>query len=69
MFSCCAFKLDIIQLEDKPCLDAIADRDFLQDRNGAFTVVELNSPRVAPLHRFKKDIRCNPPILITIAGT
>ncbi|NEO80225.1 hypothetical protein [Moorena sp. SIO4G3] len=23
-----------------------------QDRNGAFSVGELNSPRVAPLHRF-----------------
>ncbi|NEO13807.1 MULTISPECIES: hypothetical protein [unclassified Moorena] len=23
-----------------------------QDRNGVLTVVELNSPRVAPLHRF-----------------
>ncbi|WAN70128.1 MULTISPECIES: hypothetical protein [Moorena] len=26
-----------------------------QDRNGALTVVELNSPRVAPLHRLFKS--------------
>ena len=68
MLSCGAFKLDIIQ-EDKPCLDGIAHRGFLQNRNGAFTVVELNLPRVAPLHRFNRDVRCNPAILITIAGT
>ncbi|NEQ84378.1 MAG: hypothetical protein F6K26_30665 [Moorea sp. SIO2I5] len=35
VLSCCAFKLDIIQ-EDKPYLDAIADRGFLQNRNDAF---------------------------------
>ncbi|NEO03581.1 MAG: hypothetical protein F6K50_52330 [Moorea sp. SIO3I7] len=35
VLSCCAFKLDIIQLEDKPCLDAIAHRGFLQDLLGA----------------------------------
>ncbi|NEQ12853.1 hypothetical protein [Moorena sp. SIO2C4] len=34
------------------CLDAIASGGFPQDRLGALTVVELNSPRVAPLHRF-----------------
>ncbi|WAN69761.1 hypothetical protein BJP36_37325 [Moorena producens JHB] len=33
-------------------LDAIASGGNPQDRNGALTVVELNSPRVAPLHRF-----------------
>ncbi|WAN68693.1 hypothetical protein BJP36_40725 [Moorena producens JHB] len=36
-----------------------------QDRNGAFSVGELNSPRVAPLHRFASivvhcsQIRCS----------
>ncbi|WP_287297281.1 hypothetical protein, partial [Moorena sp. SIO2C4] len=34
------------------CLDAIASGGNPQDRNGAFSVGELNSPRVAPLHRF-----------------
>ncbi|WAN70209.1 hypothetical protein BJP36_39840 [Moorena producens JHB] len=33
-------------------LDAIASGGNPQDRNGAFSVGELNSPRVAPLHRF-----------------
>ncbi len=34
------------------CLDAVAHGGNPQDRNGAFSVGELNSPRVAPLHRF-----------------
>ncbi|WAN69616.1 hypothetical protein BJP36_36595 [Moorena producens JHB] len=33
-------------------LDAVAPGGNPQDRNGAFSVGELNSPRVAPLHRF-----------------
>ncbi|NEP37068.1 MULTISPECIES: hypothetical protein [Moorena] len=37
------------------CLDAVAHGGNSQDRNGAFTVVELNSPRVAPLHRLFKS--------------
>ncbi|AOY83718.2 hypothetical protein BJP36_31180 [Moorena producens JHB] len=32
-------------------LDAVAHGGNPQDRNGAFSVGELNSPRVAPLHR------------------
>ncbi|NEO36519.1 MAG: hypothetical protein F6J90_09360 [Moorea sp. SIOASIH] len=31
---------------------AVAHGGNPQDRNGAFSVGELNSPRVAPLHRF-----------------
>ncbi|NEN95489.1 MAG: hypothetical protein F6K50_08110 [Moorea sp. SIO3I7] len=37
------------------CLDAVAHGGNPQDRNGAFSVGELNSPRVAPLHRY---LRC-----------
>ncbi|NEP52696.1 MAG: hypothetical protein F6K65_29395 [Moorea sp. SIO3C2] len=34
------------------CLDAVAHGGDPQDRLGALSVGELNSPRVAPLHRF-----------------
>ncbi|NEP69938.1 MAG: hypothetical protein F6K44_28250 [Moorea sp. SIO3E2] len=37
-------------------LDAVAHGGNPQDRNGAFSVGELNSPRVAPLHRY--SLRC-----------
>ncbi|WAN69636.1 hypothetical protein BJP36_36700 [Moorena producens JHB] len=37
------------------CLDAIASGGNPQDRNGAFSVGELNSPRVAPLHPLLKS--------------
>ncbi|WP_293103848.1 hypothetical protein [Moorena sp. SIOASIH] len=36
-----------------------------QDRNGAFSVGELNSPRVAPLHRFLASIEMKYPTSIT----
>ncbi|NEP31301.1 MULTISPECIES: hypothetical protein [unclassified Moorena] len=43
------------------CLDAVAHGGNPQDRNGAFSVGELNSPRVAPLHRlFKSCSLCLP---------
>ncbi|EGJ32251.1 hypothetical protein LYNGBM3L_27180 [Moorena producens 3L] len=35
-------------------LDAVAHGGNPQDRNGAFSVGELNSPRVAPLHRLQR---------------
>ncbi|NEQ81828.1 MAG: hypothetical protein F6K26_16720 [Moorea sp. SIO2I5] len=39
---------------NKSRLDAIASGGDPQDRNGAFSVGELNSPRVAPLHRYNR---------------
>ncbi|NEO35803.1 MAG: hypothetical protein F6J90_05480 [Moorea sp. SIOASIH] len=50
-------------------LDAVAHGGFPQDRNGAFSVGELNSPRVAPLHRFEKKpsnpLPCSPAPLLS----
>ncbi|NEP47324.1 MAG: hypothetical protein F6K65_00090 [Moorea sp. SIO3C2] len=50
-------------------LYAIASGGFPQDRNGAFSVGELNSPRVAPLHRLEKTpsnpLPCSPAPLLS----